>query len=67
MFSETPPVNVRWVIGIADIPISLAVPCADMVDHMAVKHIAGLYSAKHHLTDPQQRMVNDRLEYSDVV
>ena len=66
VFRITPSVDMRWMICVADVPVRLAAPCADMVDHMGVKHIAGLYSAKHHLTDRQQRMVNDRLVYSDV-
>ena len=66
VFRITPSVDIRWMICVADVPVCLAAPCADMVDHMGVNYIAGLYSAKHHLTDPQQRMVTDRLEYSDV-
>ena len=66
VFRITPSVDMRWIICVADVPEWDTVPCADMVDHMGVKTIAGLYSTEHHLTDLQQRMVNDRLVYSDV-
>ena len=66
VFRITPSVDMRWMICVADVPVCDTAPCADSVDHMGVKCIAGLYSTKHHLTDLQQRMVNDRLVYSDV-